>query len=178
MNDLITNFIIAVALSMDAFSISICMATSNLLNKKKMFFFPIIVGIFHFIMPLIGNNIGLIISINLETIANYILGLIFLILSIEVLTSKERENYQKLNYLYLILIALTVSIDSFTVGIGLSITNKYTYLSSIIFSIISFLFTITGLTIGKFLNDKIEKRANLIGGILLIILSIKYFFKL
>lgn len=178
MNKIITDLIIAVALSMDAFSISICLTTSNLLNKKKIILFPIIVGILHFIMPLLGNCVGLMISINLQLIANYILGIIFLVLAIEVLTSKEKEQYLKINLIYLIIIALTVSIDSFTVGLGLSLTEEYTYLSSLIFSITSFIFTIIGLTIGKYLNKKIEKRANTIGGILLLLLSIKYLFKL
>ena len=178
MNKIITDFIIAVALSMDAFSISICLTTSNLLNKKKLIIFPIIVGIFHFLMPLLGTSIGLMISINLQLIANYILGIIFLVLAIEVLTSKEKEQYLKINLIYLIIIALTVSIDSFTVGLGLSLTEEYTYLSSLIFSITSSIFTIIGLTIGKYLNKKVEKRANTLGGILLLLLSIKYLFKL
>jgi len=178
MNNITTDFLIAIALSMDAFSISICTSTSNLLTKTKIILFPIIVGILHFIMPLLGNYLGLIISINLEKMANYILGIIFLILSIELLTSKEKENTYKINYIYLFLIALTVSIDSFTVGLGLSLTNQYTLLSSLIFSIVSAFFTILGITIGKYLNKKIEQRANLIGSILLFILSIKYFFKI
>ncbi len=178
MNKIIMDFAIALALSMDAFSISICMTTSNLLNKRKMFIFTILVGILHFVMPLLGNYIGLAISINLEKIANYILGIIFLILGIEVLNSKEKEEIPKINYLYLAIIAITVSIDSFTVGLGLSLTHEYTYISSMIFSIVSFSFTILGLTIGKYLNEKIEKKATIIGGILLIMLSIKYFLKL
>lgn len=174
MNKIIMDFIIAVALSMDAFSISICLTTSNLLNKKKLIIFPIIVGILHFIMPLLGNYIGLMISVNLQLIANYILGIIFLVLGLEVLTGKEKEQYLKINLIYLIIIAITVSIDSFTVGLGLSLTEEYTYLSSLIFSITSFIFTIIGLTIGKYLNKKVEKRASTVGGILLLLLSIKY----
>ncbi len=174
MNKIITDLIIAVALSMDAFSISICLTTSNLLNKKKLIIFPIIVGILHFVMPLLGNCVGLMISVNLQLIANYILGIIFLVLGLEVLTGKEKEQYLKISLIYLIVIAITVSIDSFTVGLGLSLTEEYTYLSSLIFSITSFIFTIIGLTIGKYLNKKVEKRASTIGGILLLLLSIKY----
>ena len=177
MNTIITDFLIAIALSMDAFSISICMATSNLLNKRKMIIFPIIVGILHFLMPLLGNYLGTLISFNLEKIADYILGAIFLILSIELITSNEKENYLKINYIYLLLIALTVSIDSFTIGLGLSLTDEYTITASIIFSVISALFTVIGLTIGKYLNRKIENKANIIGSILLFLLSLKYFFK-
>ncbi len=177
MNNITTNLLIAVALSMDAFSISVCMSTSNLLTKMKVVIFPIIVGIFHFIMPLLGNCLGLVISINLGKIADYILGIIFLILSIELITSKEKEDTLKINYLYLLLIALTVSVDSFTVGLGLSLNHQYSLLSSLIFCVVSAIFTVLGTTIGKYLNKRIEKKANLIGSILLFLLSIKYIFK-
>lgn len=177
MNNIITDLLIAVALSMDAFSISVCMSTSNLLTKTKIIIFPIIVGILHFVMPLLGNYLGLIISINLEKIADYILGIIFLILSIELITSKEKENTIKINYFYLFLIALTVSVDSFTIGLGLSLNHQYSLLSSLIFAITSAIFTVIGMTIGKYLNKRIEKKANLIGSILLFLLSIKYIFK-
>lgn len=178
MNHITTDLLIAVALSMDAFSISVCMSTSNLLTKRKMFLFPIIVGIFHFIMPLLGYHLGTLISINLESIADYILGGIFLILSIELISSKEEEKSIKMNLIYLLLIALTVSVDSFTVGLGLSLTNEYHLLSSLIFSIVSFSFTMLGTIIGKYLNKHIEKKTNLFGGILLFLLSLKYFFKI
>lgn len=177
MNKLITDFLIAIALSMDAFSISICIATSSKLSKKKLLFFSIVVGILHFIMPFLGNSIGMLITLNLEKIANYILAVIFLILSIELITSKENNCYYTINYAYLALIALTVSIDSFTIGLGLSLTNEYTLLASFIFSVTSFIFTIMGLTIGRYLNKHVGKKASLIGSILLFILSIKYFLK-
>ena len=176
MNKIIMDFLIAIALSMDAFSVSICMTTSNLLNKGKTIIFPVVVGILHFIMPLIGNYLGQVISINLGIIANYILGTIFLILGVEVLTQKEKTSYIKINIVYLIIIAITISLDSFTVGLGLSLTNEYTYISSLIFSVVSAIFTVIGLTIGRYLNGKIEDKANHFGGILLLLLSIKYFF--
>lgn len=178
MNNIITDLLIAVALSMDAFSISVCMSTSNLLTRKKILIFPIIVGVCHFLMPLLGYYLGNIISINLEYIADYILGSIFLILSIELISSKEKDRTFKMNFIYLFLIALTVSVDSFTVGLGLSLTKEYSLLSSLIFSIISFIFTMFGIIIGKYLSKHIEKKTNLCGSILLFLLSLKYFLKI
>ena len=57
MKELITVLIIAIALSMDTFSLSLGIGTYNL-AKRKMFLFSAIVGFMHFVMPLLGNFIG------------------------------------------------------------------------------------------------------------------------
>ena len=67
---------------------------------------------------------------------------------------------------------LSVSIDSLTVGIGLkAITNSY-LLSSIIFSLCSGLFTYLGLILGNIIAKKIGTYSKIVGGIILIIISI------
>ena len=50
-------FIIALSLSMDAFSLSLAYGTQNIENKTK-YTISIIVGLFHLFMPLIGNLLG------------------------------------------------------------------------------------------------------------------------
>ena len=49
--------LLSISLSMDAFSLSLCFGTLNL-SYKKIFTFSLIVGIFHFMMPLLGMNLG------------------------------------------------------------------------------------------------------------------------
>ena len=74
----------------------------------------------------------------------------------------------------MILFGLAVSIDSFSVGIGLkAITNNY-ILSVLSFSLSSFIFTYIGLNIGKKINNLIGKISTLIGGITLLIIGIIY----
>ena len=76
-----------------------------------------------------------------------------------------------------LLFGLSVSIDSLTTGIGLTaITNSY-ILSSLIFSITSFIFTLLGLNLGNILNQKYGKLSTLLGGTILLILGILYIFK-
>ena len=72
----------------------------------------------------------------------------------------------------MLLFGFAVSVDSFSVGIGLNnISNKAVICSSI-FSLTSFIFTNIGLRLGNKLNELIGKIATLIGGIVLIILGI------
>ena len=139
---------------MDAFSLALAYGTLNLDNKKEIII-SIMVGIFHFFMPLLGYKVGKIILniININPII--IAGIIFIILGIEMLLSLLKEEKATLitNLFSIMLFSLTVSIDSFSIGIGLNAISNNILLCSLIFSIVSFLFTLFGLKLGKTLSQ-------------------------
>lgn len=173
MKELILILIIAIGLSMDAFSLALGYGT-NAYSTKENFKISLLVGIFHFFMPLIGLFIGnKIISIT-HINPHFIMGSILLFISLQMFIEliKEENKMLKLNTIYLILFSLSVSLDSFSTGIGLeAITNNY-LLSSTIFSIISFTFTLIGLILGKYTTKILGKYAKIIGIILLSIIGI------
>jgi len=129
-------------------------------------------------MPLLGNLIGIIILNLLPLEPNVVVGIIFLIISIQMILSifKQEEIVDLKGIFTTLLFAFTVSIDSFSVGIGLSAVSDNKLLSVSIFSVTSFLFTYTGLSIGSKLTQKFGKWSTLFGGIVLFILSIIYLF--
>lgn len=175
---ILTIFLIAISLSMDAFSLSLLYGTEGI-NRKDKVLLSIIVGIYHFIMPLIGLNIGSYITSRIIINTNILVGIILSIISIEMIISsfKEKEEKFLLSLPGYLLFGLSVSIDSLTTGIGLpAITNNY-ILSSLIFSVTSFFFTFLGLNLGNFLNQKYGKISTILGGIILLILGIIYIFK-
>lgn len=166
---------IAVSLSMDAFSLSIAYGTLNL-KKSYIKKLSLMVGIFHFFMPLIGLTLGNIILKIIPINPNYIVCIVLTFIGIEmIIESFQTDEEPKLKTTKeLITFGLAVSIDSFSVGIGLkAISNNY-ILASLIFSITSFIFTYTGLIIGKEINKLIGKISTLIGGIILIIIGITF----
>lgn len=170
--------LIALSLSMDAFSLSLIYGMYKL-SKKEEFSLSLIVGIFHFIMPLLGNNFGILILTIIPIKLNILVTLIFLIIGIQmILDSFKEENYTKIVSIFgNILFGLAVSIDSFGVGIGLKYISSNIYISSIIFSIVSFSLTYIGLIFGKKIGKKIGKISNIIGGTILIIIGLSYIFK-
>lgn len=172
---IITIIIIAVSLSMDAFSLSLAYGTLNL-EKKYIKQLSTIVGIYHFIMPLLGLTIGnillKIIPIKTDIIVCIVLTFIGLEMMID--TFKKEEEVKIMNIKELLLFGLAVSLDSFSVGIGLkALTNNYILCVSI-FSISSFIFTYIGLILGKKINNLIGKISTIIGGTILIIIGIIY----
>ena len=171
--NLVTIFIVGIGLSMDAFSLSILYGTLSL-PKKTMLHLAVTVGIFHFFMPLLGFGCG-------KTLFNFIsinpqvlMGVIFSLIAVQI--TKEEEPMALTGFLSLCLFAFTVSIDSFSVGIGLSGFNMNLFIAPLIFSLTSFTFTISGLVLGKKINKIVGNISTLIGSLLLLILGLYYFF--
>ena len=176
--NIITIILIAISLSMDAFSLSLIYGTEGIKKRNKVML-SVIVGIYHFIMPLIGLTLGSVITSKIIINTNILVGIILSLISIEMIISSFKNKEEKFlssvpGYL---LFGLSVSIDSLTTGIGLpAITNNY-IMTALIFSITSFIFTFLGLNLGNILNQKYGKISTLIGGTILLILGIIYIFK-
>lgn len=176
MNNLLTTILIGIGLSMDAFSLSFSYGTLNI-NKKDRIILSSIVGLFHFFMPLLGLFVGNIILKYLIVDLDILLAIIISLIGIEMTISsfKREDNNLLISLLSFILFGFSVSIDSFSVGIGLKGINNNYYEVSLIFSLCSFIFTYIGLMLGTKLNELVGKYAKTIGGIILIGLGFYYF---
>lgn len=177
MKEIVYILLIGISLSMDTFSLSLSIGTIYS-NKSYLTIFPLSVGIFHFFMPLLGNIIGMKIILYFNIASNIVLGLIliFLGLNLAIHYFKDDNKDIHLGLLSIVFLAFSVSIDSFTVGFGLSnITNSYLK-CSFIFALCSASFTYLGLTIGKYSSKIIGKYANILGILLLLILGISHLF--
>lgn len=168
-------FILAVGLSMDAFSLAMIYGTLDLKsNMRKLM--SIMVGIFHFFMPILGYQIGELILKVIKVNPDILVGIIFIILGMEMLLSLKKEEKVKMltGILSVIFFAFTVSIDSFSIGIGFGVANISMLLPCIIFSLTSAIFTYLGVILGKKLSDRFGSITTLIGSIVLVVLGISY----
>lgn len=170
-----TIFIIGLSLSMDAFSLSLAYGTLGI-NKKEIITLSVVVGLYHFIMPLLGSKIGSFIFSFIKVSSNLIVFFILLFIGINLIkeTFDKNEISKKNNLGNFFVFGLAVSLDSFSVGIGLEKITDMHLESSFIFMMCSFTFTFLGLVLGKKINQFLGKIATLIGGIILIIVSISY----
>ena len=172
MSSFFTILLIGLSLSMDAFSLALIYGMINITKKKKIIL-PLIVGIYHFFMPLIGLSLGIFID-NISFINLHIITSIILIyIGIDLIISNfKEESTLSITITGLLLFGLSVSLDSLTIGIGLkTITNNY-LLSSMTFSICSLFFTYLGLVLGNIIGNKIGTYSKIVGGIVLIIIAI------
>ena len=169
-------FIIALSLSMDAFSLSLAYGTQNIENKTK-YTIAIVVGLFHFFMPLIGNLLGNIILSVIKINPNIIVSIILTFIGITMCFKKEENVDPIKNIIEIFLFALAVSLDSFSVGIGIKAITNNVLLSSSIFSLTAGIITYLGIILGNEISKKVGFLAPIIGGISLIIIGLMYVFK-
>lgn len=163
---------------MDAFSLALIYGTQSI-SKKNKIILSIIVGIYHFVMPLLGVFLGNIILKYLVINLSIVVSIIFLFIGIEMIISSIKDDSHDfvVSIFGFLIFGLSVSIDSFTTGIGLNvINNNYLEVSSI-FCIVSGSFTYLGLILGNKLGSIFGKLSTIIGGVILIILGIIYFFR-
>ncbi len=176
--EILSIFLIGISLSMDAFSFSLCYGTLSL-EKNKIYMLSLIVGLYHFFMPLVGMLFGHILGDYISINLRYVVFIIFIVLGIEMINSvlKNKQNIIFLNNFGMLLFGFSVSIDSFSAGIGVELISDKRILCSTVFSLTSTIFTFVGLKLGGQLNKRIKDLAPLIGGGILITLAFLYVFK-
>lgn len=176
--EIILMLTIGISLSMDAFSLSLCYGILNF-NEGKKRLIAITIGTFHFIMPLLGMTLGNIIEHYITIDMRYIVFVIFMILGMEMLISaiKKEDKTIQLNGFGILIFAFTVSIDSFSAGIGIKLISNNYLLCSTIFALTSTLFSYVGLILGNMIGSKYKEISRLLGGIVLIAFAINYLLK-
>ncbi len=169
-------FLIAISLSMDAFTISICLGLKN--NSFKLgLIITLFFATFQFMMPIIGYYFGKILSNKIINYHSYFSSIILIIIGIIMIKEEKLNNINyKLNYREITLLSIATSIDALVIGISFSFNQTKIFLSSTIIGTITFLICNIGYYLGGLLNKKIHQYGNLIGGITLILLGLKFLF--
>lgn len=179
-SELITLVIMAFALGMDAFSVGLGMGLVRL-RFRQIFYIGVIIGLFHIWMPLLGMFIGKLLSDKLGMLATYGGGVLLLILGIQMIYSsfkRDEEPFIKPVGWGLIIFALSVSLDSFSVGLSLGIFGARTFLTIMIFGVISMLLTWLGLLLGRRVQGWLGSYSEALGGSILLAFGIKLLFQL
>lgn len=178
--ELVTIIIMAFALGMDAFSISLGMGMYRL-RFKQMLNIGLIVGVFHILMPLLGMIAGRFLSEKFDAVASYIGGGLLLILGVQMIWSSLRKESESLITpvgFGLLLFALSVSLDSFSVGLTLGIYGARTLLVLIFFGAGAMLLSWLGLIIGRRVQGLLGQYSEVLGGAILLFFSFRLLFPL
>ena len=178
MRELLILLIIGFSLSIDAFTASTVLGLTNT-NNKKNFYISLIVGIFHFIMPIFGVIISNIVTKSISINSNFVLGVVLIFISLQMFIEyiKPSNKILKLNKINILLFALSVSLDSLTVGFALNAITERFILASLVFSICSFSLTFLGFTLGKYFSKLFKRYSYLLSILTLFILGIIFLCK-
>ncbi|WP_042354379.1 manganese efflux pump MntP family protein [Bacillus rubiinfantis] len=173
--ELVTLIVMAAALGMDAFSVGLGMGMYKL-RLRKILHIGIIIGLFHVLMPLIGIFAGKLLSDQFGALASWLGGLLLIILGVQMIWSslkKEAESMITPVGFGLWLFALSVSLDSFSVGLTLGIYGAKTMLVIICFGIVATVLTWAGLLLGRKVRGWLGAYSEALGGAILLAFGIK-----
>lgn len=175
-------FLIGVGLSMDAFAVAICQGLCmKKLNWRYATIIALFFGGFQALMPFIGWLLGSQFAGYIQNIDHWVA---FVLLALiggnmvrEALSPEEEETAcavdQKLDYKQLLLMAIATSIDALAVGVTFAFLEVSILPAISIIGCTTFVLSIVGVAVGNFFGARYKKRAELSGGIILILLGVK-----
>lgn len=172
-------FIIAVGLSMDAFAVSICKGLAvKKAGIKEMGLAGLWFGGFQALMPLIGYFLGAAFEEYITKIDHWIafvlLGLIGANMIKEALSKDEEKSNASMEFKDMLTLAIATSIDALAVGITFALLPDVNIGAAVGFiGLTTFVLSAAGIKIGNIFGSKYKSKAELTGGIILILMGAK-----
>lgn len=171
-------FLIALALSMDAFAVAICKGLSvRKVGAKHILTVGIYFGGFQALMPLIGFLLGFkferfIVSID-HWIAFVLLAAIGGGMIREAFAGGEDEANDSFSFKTMLPLALATSIDALAVGISFAFLGVDIITAAVLIGVTTFVLSGAGVVVGNMFGAKYKSKAELAGGIVLILIGLK-----
>lgn len=171
-------FLLGVGLAMDAFAVSICKGLSmKKMEWKKAIIIALYFGVFQALMPVIGYLLGVGFEEKITSIDHWIAFGLLLIIGInmirEAFDKKENDENDSVDFKSMIVLAIATSIDALAVGVTFAFLKVNLIFAVAVIGIVTFIISICGVKIGNVFGDKYESKAEITGGIILILLGIK-----
>lgn len=170
--------LIGISLSMDAFAVSISNGVAaKRFGKKEMFMQATYFGAFQCIMPLIGWLLGSGVKDYIQAVDHWIAFVLLAIIGgnmIKESRSDEREEeINALTHKKLFVQALATSIDALAVGISFALLKVNILEACLMIGVVTFVISFGGSITGKYLGDKLQSKAEVVGGLVLILIGTK-----
>ena len=128
-------------------------------------------------MPVIGFLLGFAFSDIVKSIDHWIVFILLSIIGVNMIRESTDDEMEKRNDKIDIrtmgLLAIATSIDALAIGITFAFLKVNILLAILLIGIITFILSFIGVIIGNKFGDKLQNKAELIGGIILIIIGIK-----
>ena len=173
--------ILAIGLSMDAFAVSICKGLSmKKAGLKEGSICGAWFGGFQALMPLIGFFLGSLFADAIKAFDHWVAFGLLLIIGVNML----KEAFSKcdscedhdadLSVRTMFVMAVATSIDALAVGISLAMAGSVNiWLAVALIGAVTFLMCALGVKIGNIFGSRFEKKAQIAGGVILILLGTK-----
>ena len=170
--------VIAIGLAMDAFAVAICKGLSmKKMSWKKGLIVGGYFGFFQALMPLIGYLLGIGFHEKVSQVDHWFAFILLSAIGInmikEVFSKEEDFKNDNVNFKEMVVLAIATSIDALAVGITMAFLDVNILTAVLAIGIITFAISVLGVKIGNIFGDKYEKKAEFVGGFILILMGTK-----
>lgn len=177
------NLLLALALAMDAFAVSLSLAYQ--LKKVRLgqyFSFSFYFGFFQFVMPIIGYYATFFVGDSFIQYGPYVAFALLVFVGAKMIYESfqsEEKDEKEINILLLLGLAVATSIDALSVGVSFRFLDVAILSPSILIGIVCMLCTLFALWLGTLLSSKssLGQRAEILGGCVLILIAVQILWK-
>lgn len=182
--DIIEIILIAFALAMDAFAVSITLGMKKGCNNTTLALKAALVfSGFQAMMPLIGFALGDLFKDHFDSFGSIIAFILLVLIGLNMIREwytgneidKKSPKREFSSWSNILLLGIATSIDAFSVGFSLSLIDLNIYISALIIGVVTFGLSYFGVHCGIKLGCKFTK-AELIGGLILILIGFRVLF--
>ena len=177
---LIELFLIAVGLSMDAFAVAVCKGLGmEKVNKRDALLLGAFFGGFQALMPLTGYLLGSQFASYIERFDHWIAFVLLAFIGGNMVKEsreqeeEEAENCENISYRELLTLAVATSIDALAVGVSFAFLHVSIGPAVTFIGCTTFVLTLAGVWVGNLFGSRYKSRAELTGGIILILIGVK-----
>lgn len=172
--------LIAVGLSMDAFAVAVCKGLSmQRIEKRDALLLGVFFGGFQALMPTAGYLLGSSFAGYIERWDHWIAFVLLAFIGGNMIReSREREeeatgDYERIAYRELFTLAVATSIDALAVGVSFAFLGVKILPAASLIGCTTFVLTLAGVWVGNLFGARYKSRAELTGGIILILIGLK-----
>ncbi len=175
----------AISLATDAFAASVGRGISK--QNPGPAFAPVTAltfGAFQALMPLLGWIFGVLFTelVNIETLSGYIAFALLAFLGGKMIFEsfeKEEcctccEKNRSLGFKTMFMFAIATSIDALAIGVTVSLLKANIWIAISLIGVVTFGLSFVGSVIGAKIGSKFEKKAEFVGGLVLVLLALKF----
>ena len=171
-------FFIGIGLAMDAFAVSICKGLSTRkLELKHALICGGYFGFFQGLMPLIGYILGIQFKSKIENIDHWIAFILLALIGVnmikEAIDHDEEDNNPDFSFKAMLPLAIATSIDALAVGVTFAFLNVHILYAIVIIAVTTLIISMIGVKIGHVFGAKYKAKAEITGGIILILMGLK-----
>lgn len=171
--------LVAIGLAADAFAVSVSVGSSGIVSDKRSSIrLSFHLGLFQFLMPIIGWYAGSKFSFFIKEFDHWIAFFILFYIGAKMIIEGRKGEEEKIQKnltkgMSMVIVSIATSIDALAMGLSLAFLNITIFYPSVVIGIVTFILAVIGFEAGAKLKGHFGKGVEIFGGVVLIGVGVK-----